>query len=147
MQLLDKAIAIAKKAHIEQIDKAGKPYISHPLRVMEAMETESEKIVAILHDAVEDSELTIEDLNTAGFDNRIIRAIDAITKREGEELQVYLTRVMDNPLALKVKIADMTDNLDLSRISHPTDKDRARIKVYRENIIKLRQKLKTIESK
>ena len=147
MQLLDKAIAIAQKAHIAQIDKAGKPYIGHPLRVMEAMETESEKIVAILHDAVEDSELTIEDLNIAGFSDRVVRAIDAITKREGEELQDYLIRVMDNPLALKVKIADMTDNLDLSRISYPTDKDRARIKIYRENIIKLRKKLKIIESK
>ena len=144
-ELLSKAIDIATQAHAQQIDKAGKPYIGHPLRVMDAMKTDEEKIVAVLHDAVEDSELTLQDLKAAGFSDRILQAIDAITKREGEKLQDYLARVMNDFLAMKVKIADMTDNSDVSRISHPTDKDRARIETYQKNILKLREKLKKTE--
>jgi len=79
--LLAKAIEIAKIAHDGQADKKGDPYISHPLRVMNKMNTASEKIVAVLHDVVEDSELTLGDLTTSGFSDRIIEAIDAINKR------------------------------------------------------------------
>ncbi len=139
--LLNKAIEIAELAHDGQIDKANKPYISHPKRVMNAVETLSAKIVAVLHDAVEDTDLTLEDLRVAGFSDVIIEAIDAITKREGEKLNDYLRRVMDNEIALRVKIADMTDNMDLSRISNPTEKDRERIRIYKKNIVKLQKKL------
>ncbi len=139
--LLNKAIEIAELAHDGQIDKANKPYISHPLRVMNAVETVEEKIVAVLHDAVEDTDLTLEDLRVAGFSDVIIEAIDAITKREGEKLNDYLRRVMDNEIALRVKIADMTDNMDISRISNPTEKDRERIRIYKKNIVKLQKKL------
>ena len=139
--LLNKAIEIAELAHDGQIDKANKPYIGHPKRVMNAVETLSAKIVAVLHDAVEDTDLTLEDLRVAGFSDVIIEAIDAITKREGEKLNDYLRRVMDNEIALRVKIADMTDNMDLSRISNPTEKDRERIRIYKKNIVKLQKKL------
>lgn len=143
--LLNKAIEIAELAHEGQVDKAGKPYIGHPLRVMNALETVEEKIIAVLHDAVEDSDLTLEDLKVAGFSNTIILAIDAITKREGEQLNDYLKRVMDNEIALRVKIADMTDNMDISRISNPTEKDRERIRIYKKNIVKLQKKLKNYD--
>lgn len=140
-ELLNKAIQIAKEAHKGQIDKGASPYIGHPLRVMNQFADEDEKIVGVLHDAVEDSDLTLEDLKRTGFSDRIIEAVDAITKSEGEEIEHYLDRVMNNPIALKVKIADMTDNMDLSRISHITDKDRARIRNYEINIVKLKNKL------
>ena len=140
-ELLTKAIELAKKAHEGQIDKGGSPYIGHPFRVMNQFEDEEEKIVGVLHDAVEDSDLTLEDLATAGFSDRIIAAVDAITKREGEQIDNYLNRVMNNSIALKVKIADMTDNMDLSRITNITEKDRARIRNYQINIVKLKNKL------
>lgn len=140
--LLNKAIEIAELAHDGQVDKGGKPYIDHPLRVMNALETVEEKIVGVLHDAVEDSNLTLEDLRIAGFNNIIIEAIAAITKRSGEKRQDYLQRVMNNPIALRVKIADMTDNANISRIPNPTDRDRERIRIYQKNIIKLQNKLK-----
>lgn len=139
--MLDKAIEIAHIAHKGQLDKAGKSYIGHPLRVMNNVETVEEKIVGILHDAVEDSDLTLDDLKVAGFSDVIIEAIDAITKREGEKRKDYLNRVMNNKIALRVKIADMTDNMDISRISNPTERDRERIRIYKKNIVKLREKL------
>ena len=140
-ELLTKAIELAKKAHEGQIDKGGSPYIGHPFRVMNQFKDEEEKIVGVLHDAVEDSDLTLEDLKRAGFSDRIIAAVDAITKREGEQIDNYLNRVMNNSIALKVKIADMTDNMDLSRITNITEKDRARIRNYQINIVKLKNKL------
>ena len=139
--MLDRAIELAKIAHDKQLDKGGHPYIDHPLRVMNNMETIEEKIVAVLHDAVEDSDLTLEDLRLAGFSEPIVEAIAAITKREGEKRKDYLNRVVDNPIALKVKIADMTDNADISRIPNPTDKDRERTRIYKKNIIKLQKQL------
>ena len=140
--LLKKAIKIAHDAHHEQVDKAGKPYIEHPLRVMDNVQTLEEKIVAVLHDAVEDSELTLEDLVKLEFPENLIEAIEAITKRPKEHYQSYLKRVMSNPLALRVKIADMLDNMDMSRISAPTEKDWKRYKKYQETLPLLRSALR-----
>jgi GTP diphosphokinase / guanosine-3',5'-bis(diphosphate) 3'-diphosphatase len=140
-ELLNKAIAIARIAHDGQVDKGGQPYIAHPLRVMNNVETVEEKIVAVLHDSVEDSDLTLEDLKRAGFSDSIVEAIAAITKLEGEKRKDYLKRVMDNRLALKVKIADMSDNADISRIPNPTDKDRERTRIYKKTILKLQKML------
>ena len=139
--MLDRAIELAKIAHDGQVDKGGQPYIDHPLRVMNNVETIEEKIVGVLHDAVEDSDLTLEDLRLSGFSDPIVEAIDTITKREGEKRKDYLNRVMDNPIALKVKIADMTDNADISRIPNPTERDRERTRIYKKTIIKLQKKL------
>jgi (p)ppGpp synthase/HD superfamily hydrolase len=139
--MLDKAIELARIAHEGQLDKGGQPYIDHPLRVMDNVETVEEKIVAVLHDAVEDSDLTLEDLSRIGFSEEIVKAIAAITKHEGEKRNDYLSRVMNNPIALKVKIADMTDNAEISRIPNPTEKDRERTRIYKKNIIKLQKKL------
>jgi (p)ppGpp synthase/HD superfamily hydrolase len=140
--LLEKAIKIAHDAHHEQVDKAGKPYIEPPLRVMDNVQTLEEKIVGVLHDAVEDSDLTLEDLVKLGFPENLIVAIESITKRPKEHYQSYLKRVMSNPLALRVKIADMLDNMDMSRISAPTEKDWKRYKKYQETLPLLRSALR-----
>ncbi len=127
---LEKAIALAKDAHQGQVDKAGAPYISHPLSVMNQVQTLEEKIVAVLHDTIEDTPLTLADLEREGFPAHILEAIDAISKRKGESEAHYLERVMANRLALRVKIADVTDNMRLERIANPSPRDFARIERY-----------------
>lgn len=139
--LLKEAIALAHRAHEGQVDKGGHPYIGHPLRVMAAVEDGETKIVAVLHDAIEDSDLSLADLTAAEFPPRITQALDAITKRAGEDYEAYLQRVMANPLALGVKIADMEDNCDLSRISQPTAKDYARLAKYQGILPRLKAAL------
>ena len=131
-KLLELAIAITHKAHAGQLDKAGKPYILHPLTVMAQMDTAESKIVAVLHDAIEDSDLTIEELVQEGFPELITNAIAAITKRDGEMYADYLLRVMANAIARKVKIADVTHNMDISRIANPTEKDFQRLEKYKK---------------
>ncbi|HEY9298224.1 MAG TPA: GTP pyrophosphokinase [Phormidium sp.] len=145
-ELLDKAIALAQTAHANQVDKAGAPYIGHPLRVMNSLSSVAEKIVGVLHDSIEDSELTLEDLENAGFPDEIIEAIEAITKRPHEHYQAYLNRVIGNALALRVKIADMLDNMDIKRIAEPTEKDWKRLRKYQEVFPKLEAALSRFES-
>jgi GTP diphosphokinase / guanosine-3',5'-bis(diphosphate) 3'-diphosphatase len=130
--LLVLAIAIANQAHAGQLDKAGKPYISHPLTVMAQMDTLESKIVAVLHDAIEDSELTIADLVRQGFPEFITDAIASITKIDGELYKDYILRVKSNAIARKVKIADVTHNMDISRIANPTEKDFQRLEKYKK---------------
>lgn len=130
--LLALAIAIANQAHAGQLDKAGKPYISHPLMVMAQMDTIEGKIVAVLHDAIEDSNLTIADLVRQGFPEFITEAIAAITKLKGEQYEDYILRVKSNAIARKVKIADVTHNMDISRIANPTEKDFQRLEKYKK---------------
>ena len=130
--LLNLAIAIANQAHAGQLDKAGKPYISHPLTVMAQMDTLESKIVAVLHDAIEDSELKIEDLVKQGFPEFITDAIAAITKLDGELYENYILRVKSNAIARKVKIADVSHNMDMSRITNPTAKDFQRLEKYKK---------------
>jgi (p)ppGpp synthase/HD superfamily hydrolase len=142
--LLHTAIGIAKTAHSGQKDKAGNPYIEHPLRVMENLETTEEKIVGVLHDIVEDTQITLDNLRAMGFPEFILNAIDAVTKRPQEEYEDYLNRVKSNPLALKVKIADMRDNMDLKRIKNPTQKDYQRLAKYQRILPQLLQELKQI---
>lgn len=145
-KLLDKAIALAQTAHANQVDKAGAPYIGHPLRVMNSLSTVAEKIVGVLHDSIEDSELTLEDLENAGFPDEVLEAIEAITKKPREDYQAYLNRVMVNAIALRVKIADMLDNMDIKRIAEPTEKDWKRLKKYQEVLPQLQAALSRFES-
>ncbi len=139
--MLEKAKKLAKKAHENQTDKAGKPYLGHALRVMEQLEDPEDKIVGVLHDAVEDSPLTLAELEAAGFPRSVTAAVDAITKREGEDYEDYLGRVMSNPRAIRVKIADMTDNMDMGRIPSPTDKDWQRLRKYQAVLPRLKAAL------
>ena len=114
---LVRAIRIATAAHTGQFDKAGLPYITHPLRVMGAVDGDDCKIVAVLHDVVEDSDVTLDDLKADGFAEHIIEAVDAITKGKGESLDESMARVVSVPLARTVKLADVADNMDPERLA------------------------------
>jgi GTP diphosphokinase / guanosine-3',5'-bis(diphosphate) 3'-diphosphatase len=131
MATLEKAIQISAQAHENQFDKAGQPYILHPIRVMLRVQSTAERITAVLHDVVEDTEITIDDLAQAGFSAEILEAIDALTKRKGETRLEAAARAASNPIARIVKLADNTENMDLSRIEHPTEKDFVRIEEYK----------------
>ena len=128
--MLKKAEETARKAHRGQVDKGGQPYILHPLRVAAGCEGTEEKIVALLHDVIEDTALTEEDLRTAGFSERVLQAVACLTHREGESYGAYIERICQNPLAARVKLADLSDNMNLARIPHPTEKDIARREKY-----------------
>lgn len=130
MSTLERAIAIAADAHAGQIDKAGQPYLLHPLRLMFAVETMSERIAAVLHDVVEDTSVTFEELEREGFAEEIIAAIRALTKADGEARIDAAKRAAEDPIAKKVKLADVADNMDMSRIPNPTERDYARLKEY-----------------
>ena len=132
MKQLEKAIAIALKAHQNQIDKGGKVYILHPLRIMLQMPTEELQIIAILHDVVEDSNYTFDNLKKEGFSVRIIKALQALTKQDNEQYEDFIKRVKNNTLATKVKIADIKDNSNIKRIKNPKIKDLERIKKYKK---------------
>lgn len=130
-ELLALAKRIALTAHEGQVDKAGTPYWHHPAFVADHVTSPEGKVVAWLHDVVEDTEWSLDDLRTEGIWPEIVEGVDAITKRAGEAYECYLDRVKANPLALAVKLADLTHNMDLSRIANPTEKDFARIEKYR----------------
>ena len=132
MATLEKAIEIAARAHAGQKDKADGPYILHPLRLMFAVSGEQERITAVLHDVVEDSPVTLDDLRAAGFDEAVILAVDALTKRPGESRLDAGRRAAVNPIARAVKLADVADNMDLVRIKNPTERDSARIREYEQ---------------
>lgn len=123
---LNGAIAVAVLAHAEQVDKAGEPYILHVLRVMLRMRTEEERIVAALHDVVEDTNWSLGDLHAQGFGEAVLDAVDALTRRDDEGYSDYIDRVALNPLATAVKLADLADNLDPSRSisAHPSLRER-----------------------
>lgn len=131
MATLEIAIEIARQAHAGQVDKAGEDYIGHPLRVMEMCETEEQKIVGVLHDVVEDSDWTFEMLEEEGFSDEIIDALRCITKQsEDEDYDDFISRVMTNLLAIKIKLCDIEDNLDLSRLGELTEADINRSQKY-----------------
>lgn len=130
----DIAFQLAKQAHKGQKDKAGTDYIYHPIHIAAQMETDIEKAVAYLHDVVEDTDITLCDLSNMGFPEQIVEAVDAITKRSGEPYDHYIKRVTENPVAKKVKIADMMHNSDISRFRNPTKKDHERCNRYKSKL-------------
>ena len=128
---LQRAIEIATEAHKGQYDKAGNDYIGHPLRVMEMGKTENEKIVGVLHDVVEDTDWTFEALAAEGFSEEVIAALRCVTKlSENENYDDFIERVKKNPLAVAVKINDLSDNMDIRRLPYLSDKDVKRLKKY-----------------
>ena len=129
MSTLQRAIDIAVRAHAGQVDKAGQPYMLHPLRVMFAVRNLHERMVAVLHDVVENTTTTLDDLTSDEFPTEVLEAIRALTKTEGEDRIAAARRAAENPIARVVKLADIADNMDLSRISQPTEEDYARLKV------------------
>lgn len=135
--LLERALQLALNAHRGQIDKAGKPYILHPLRLMLKLENNDQQIVAVLHDVVEDSNTTLNDLTESGFPKDIVYAIDCLTKRDGETYDCFIARIKKNDLARRVKIEDLKDNLNLSRLQAITQKDLDRADKYRKALAEL----------
>ena len=127
---LSHAISIAIKAHGDQLDRNGQPYIGHPFRVMNAGQTLEEKIVGVLHDLIEDTHLSFMDLSTEGFSEEIIDAVHALSKLENEDYDHYIGRVMRNDLAIRVKLNDLTDNMDMRRLKSLKDEDVVRMRKY-----------------
>ena len=134
MSTLERAITIAAQAHAGQADKAGAPYILHPLRVMLRMNTDEERMVAVLHDVIEDSDWTLDRLRAEGFPEAVLTGIESMTRNPEETYEEYVLRAGRNAIGRRVKLADLEDNSDLSRIAQPTEKDRARIEKYRRAI-------------
>ena len=132
MSSIERAIEIASSAHAGQRDKAGQPYIFHPLRVMLRVNTEHEQMAAVLHDVVEDTSVTLARLEQEGFPAEVLRAIAALAKLPGETRLDAAMRAAADPVARVVKLADNAENMDLSRIPNPTDKDYARCREYEE---------------
>ena len=137
---LQRAIEIALEAHKGASDKGGNPYILHPLRLMLQMDSEEEMIVAILHDVVEDSEKwSFDKLHKEGFSKKIINSLRSVTKEnENEDYEKFIDRSVKNKIGRKVKIADISDNLDISRLKEVTDKDILRINKYKKALEKLK---------
>ena len=130
--MLEKAIMLAAKAHEGQKDKGGECYILHSLRVMLRCENEKERIVAVLHDVLEDTEVTQQCLIESGFDKEIVDAVVCLTKKEREDYFDYIERVKKNQIAKVVKLADLADNMNLKRIKNVTEKDRQRVEKYKK---------------
>ena len=129
---LDRAIQIAVEAHSGGTDRGGKADILHPIGVMMRCETDEEKIVAILHDVVEDTDWTFEALHEEGFTDTIIEALKTVTKHsEDEHYDEFIQRCLKNEIGRKVKIADLIENLDVTRIGELTNKDIERINKYK----------------
>ena len=139
MSTVERAIAIAAEGHAGQLDKAGNPYVLHPLRVMLRLDTPEERMAGVLHDVVEDCGWSIDDLRAEGFSEAVLLAVDAVTKRDGETYDEFVMRAAANPIGRRVKLADLEDNCDLRRIHHPTEKDFARIDKYRRAIATIRE--------
>jgi len=139
---LQRAIEIAVDAHKADIDKGGNPYILHPLRLMMQMDTEDEKIVAVLHDVVEDhgGQWSMEKIKAEGFPTSVIRGLESVTKMPEEESDAsddvyfsFVRRAAADPIGRKVKFADIKDNLDITRLGRDiTEKDVARIRKYKK---------------
>ena len=139
MATLGKAIAIAAQAHQDQYDKAGAPYILHPLRMMQRMSSETEMIAAILHDVVEDTDWTLDKLRQAGFAAEVVQAVACLTHRDHETYDEFIARVRANAIASKVKLADLEDNMDMRRLCTLTEKDTERLHKYHRAWLGLRQ--------
>ena len=143
MASLNRAIEIATKAHEGATDKYGEPYINHVTRVMNMGQTDKEKIVGVLHDVIEDTHWTFEDLEKEGFSKEIIDALKCVTKTsEDEDYKEFITRVKINPLAVKVKLNDLSDNLDIKRMPVVLESDLKRLNKY----LKAYNELKNIQN-
>ena len=117
MPTLADAIILAVTAHRDQKDKVGQPYYLHPIRVMTRVHTETERIVAVLHDLLEDTDYTESDLRAMGYPEEVLSALDCLTRRPDETYEQFIELLRPNSIARRVKIADLEDNMDLTRLS------------------------------
>jgi len=133
---LDDAIQVARRAHEGQMDKSGRPYIAHSLRVMGALRDERERMAAVLHDVIEDTTVTLVDLTDAGCPPEVLAAVAAVTKQPGEDQSAYLARVAANPIALAVKRADIADNMSPDRLSRLDAATQERLRAKYESALR-----------
>ena len=136
--LLPVAIRLAVEAHGATLGKDGTPYILHPLRLMTRAQGYAEQIVAVLHDTVEDTDLTLEQLREKGFPDEIIAAVDALSRAESESYEAFIERIAQNPLATSVKLLDLYDNIDATRLPELGDKELQRLAKYHRAILRLK---------
>ena len=132
--LTKKALKLCFEAHKDQVDKSGMPYVFHPFHLAEQMETEETVIAALLHDVVEDTDYTLDDLKNAGFPDSVINALSLLTHDDGAPYMEYVAKLRSNPIARAVKLADLKHNSDLSRLDHIDEKARSRAAKYAEAI-------------
>lgn len=137
MNDLERAIQLAVEAHAGDTDKAGETYIRHPLRLMQQMETETERVVAVLHDVVEDTEYDLDDIEHK-FGTEVRDAVDAVTKRDGEDYEGLIDRAAANSIARSVKIADLEDNMDITRLDTVDSEIGERLEKYHQSWERLR---------
>ena len=130
MPTIEDAIIFATEAHRGQVDKAGNPYILHPLRLMCSQQNDTERIIAVLHDVVEDTDYTLDDLRKMGYEEDIVEAVDCLTRREDETYEEFIHRIKPNRLARRVKLADLQDNMDIRRAGLLQEKDLERLQRY-----------------
>ena len=134
-----KALKLCFDVHKEQVDKSGLPYVFHPFHLAEQMDTEETTVVALLHDVVEDSELTLDDLRQMGFGDAVIAALALLTHDPAVEYMDYVRAIKDNPIARAVKLADLRHNSDLTRLDTVDDKAKARAQKYAQAIALLKE--------
>ena len=146
-QELALAVKLAAEGHLNQKDKGGKPYILHPLKVMHYLKTDDFQLMAIgvMHDLLEDTEMTASDLVLLGFSNRVKDAVVLLTKRDGVDEDGYLNGILTNKDAIKVKLADLRHNTDIRRLKGLTDKDLLRMRKYHTMHTKLSKAIKIYE--
>lgn len=132
MATLERALLLAVTAHAGQVDKAGMPYILHPLRLMLRLATQEERIVAVLHDTLEDTSLTLDGLRQEGFSAAVLTALDHLTHRAEHSYAAYIQRLQANSLAVRIKLLDLEDNMDIRRLdAQLSDRDLQRLAKYR----------------
>ena len=133
MATLERALFLAVTAHLGQVDKSGAPYVLHPLRLMLRATCDEARMVALLHDTVEDTPLTLETLRQEGFSELVLTVVDLLTHRPAESYGVYIERLSAHPLAVQIKLLDLADNMDTRRLA-PTlsDRDRQRLAKYKK---------------
>ena len=138
-EMTNKAMVLAYEAHQGQYDKSGLPYVFHPFHLAEQMDTEEAVTAALLHDVVEDTDYTLEDLRSMGFPDTVTDALALLTHDPSVPYMEYVARLKSNPIARSVKLADLTHNSDLSRLPVVTEKDLERVEKYRKAIKLLKQ--------
>ncbi|QUQ68026.1 HD domain-containing protein [Kutzneria sp. CA-103260] len=131
------AVRIATDAHDGQLDKSGKPYIGHPVRVMNRVSGDQERMAAVLHDVIEDTPVTAEDLRAAGCPERVVTAVVALSHLPDEPQADYLARVAADPIAVVVKRADIADNLSPARFSELDEATQSRLRIKYDTALRL----------
>ena len=137
--LTKKALSLCFDAHKGQVDKSGLPYVFHPFHLAMEMTDELSTVVALLHDVIEDSDYTLQDLENMGFPPAVLEAISLMTHQEGVPYMEYVANIKTNPLARVVKMADLRHNSNIARVDNPTEKDYARVEKYRQAMALLEQ--------